>query len=279
MSTDSKLKDFSTTPASNNSNPPDGWPEGMAASKVNDTARENMARYREWYNDAQWINDGLTKTFVSGSSFKITGSDVTAKYSVGRRVEAIGTGTGTIYGTITATAFATDTTVSVDWDSGGAISNESLTISYHTLDLKGGDSDNAVSSNVVRDSAGRFRATDPSAAQDVATKTYVDLLNIENIDYWDVAPSNDTITLRLNAKYAFDIDEVSAKTSSGTISYSIAIDAVNVTGLASIGVSSSEATTSATAANSVAAGQTVTLVLASNSSAADLALSIQITRT
>lgn len=34
---------WSTSPSSNNSAPPNGWPEGMAAAAVNDTARQMMA--------------------------------------------------------------------------------------------------------------------------------------------------------------------------------------------------------------------------------------------
>src|SRR5688500_7545831 len=34
---------WSTSPSSNNAAPPNGWPEGMAAAAVNDTARQQMA--------------------------------------------------------------------------------------------------------------------------------------------------------------------------------------------------------------------------------------------
>jgi len=118
---------YSTTAANNNSAVPNGWPEGMAPSGVNDAARQMMAAIRTWYEDAQWINWGDTTVYVAATQFKIAGSDVTARYNVGRRVRAVGSSTGTIYGIITVSAFSTDTTVTVAWDS-GTLSNETLTI-------------------------------------------------------------------------------------------------------------------------------------------------------
>lgn len=119
---------WSTTAASNNSTPPNGWPEGQAPSTVNDCARQMMASIRTWYQDAEWIYWGDTTVYVSGTSFKIAGSDVTARYSVGRRIRAVGSSTGTIYGKIITSAFSTDTTVTLIWDS-GSLSNETLTVS------------------------------------------------------------------------------------------------------------------------------------------------------
>lgn len=45
----SGIASYSTTPSSNNSAPPNGWPEGMAPSAVNDTARQLMADIATWY--------------------------------------------------------------------------------------------------------------------------------------------------------------------------------------------------------------------------------------
>lgn len=121
------IESYSTTAASNNSAPPNGWPEGQAPSTVNDCARQMMASLRTWYETAEWINYGYTHTYASGTSFTIASSDQTAKYTVGRRIKAVGSSTGTIYGIITASAFSTNTTVTVSWDS-GSLSNETLTI-------------------------------------------------------------------------------------------------------------------------------------------------------
>jgi hypothetical protein len=82
-----KLKLFSTNPANNSAPPPDGFPEGMLPSAVNNAAREMMARLAEWYQDAQWLNFNHASicTAASGTSFTITGN-VTDKYRVNRKV-------------------------------------------------------------------------------------------------------------------------------------------------------------------------------------------------
>ncbi len=49
----SDVRLWSQTPASNNSSPPDGWPEAQAPSTVNDCAREMMASLAEWMADTQ----------------------------------------------------------------------------------------------------------------------------------------------------------------------------------------------------------------------------------
>ena len=80
-----KLKDWSTTPASNNATPPNGWPENMAPSDVNNTARQDRASIREWYEDAQWLHYDDAATAYTSSELTITG-DVTGKYVAGRKI-------------------------------------------------------------------------------------------------------------------------------------------------------------------------------------------------
>lgn len=103
-----KLKDWDTTPANNNSSPPLGWPENMNPSAVNNTARQDRASVREWYEDAEWIELGDSVESTSGSQIVFTG-DKSATYRVGRAVRSDGT-----RGTITAVSVATNTTVTVD---------------------------------------------------------------------------------------------------------------------------------------------------------------------
>lgn len=79
-----------------------------------------------------WIRYGTGATptpvtYGSGTSFLFTGVDATTAAHAGRRVKAVGSGTGTIYGTISSSSFSTNTTVNVTWDS-GSLSNETLTI-------------------------------------------------------------------------------------------------------------------------------------------------------
>ena len=127
------IEAWSTTPASNNSAPPAGAPEGMAPSTVNNVIRQQMADHRAQWNDAQWFEYGdsdgaATVTYVAATQFKVEGVDVTAVYHVGRRVKIVASTPGTIYGTINTVSFSTDTTVTVGFDS-GSLSNEALTVS------------------------------------------------------------------------------------------------------------------------------------------------------
>ena len=64
----------------------------------------------------QWIASGLTPTFISATQFTVAG-DQTSTFSVGRRIKATVTA-GTVYGTVTVSAFAAVTTVTVSLDSG-----------------------------------------------------------------------------------------------------------------------------------------------------------------
>ena len=120
------IEDYSTTPASNNSASPNGFPENMAPSGVNDSARQVMSDIRTWYENAEWIDFGDTITYVSGTQFTVA-TDLTGRYAVARRIKVTGSGTGTIYGIITVSSFSSpNTTVTVNWDS-GSMSNETLT--------------------------------------------------------------------------------------------------------------------------------------------------------
>lgn len=126
------IKDYSTTAANNTTIGSINTAEGMLPSNINNCFRGLGAEIREWYNDSQWViygdgDNGFTITYASATSFTISGVDVTSFYHVGRRIKAVGSATGTIYGTIATTTFSTNTTVTVTWDS-GSLSNETITI-------------------------------------------------------------------------------------------------------------------------------------------------------
>ena len=59
------VSDWSTTPASNNAAPPNGAPEGMAPSAVNDILRKMMADIRAFYDAA---------ALLAGSPANFTGT-------------------------------------------------------------------------------------------------------------------------------------------------------------------------------------------------------------
>ena len=119
----SKISTWSTTAASNNSTAPDGWPEGMPPSGVNNSAREMMAQIRDVWNDKDWFiigdQDGSTTfTYSSGTAVTVSATDVTTVYHANRRVKVVGSNTGTIYGYIASSSFSTNTTINFTFDSG-----------------------------------------------------------------------------------------------------------------------------------------------------------------
>ncbi len=103
-----KISTWSTTAANNNQAAPNGWPEGMLRADVNNTARQDRASMRAWYEDAEWVERGDTITGSTSATVIITG-DVTAFYPVGRAVRNYVAGTPTD-GVITASVFATGST-------------------------------------------------------------------------------------------------------------------------------------------------------------------------
>jgi len=132
------VKDWSTT-AGNNTNPGGGdlnFQENQLPSTVNNSMREVLAQLRTDFEDGGWFNYGHTTVYGSGTTFTVASTNVTAIYTVGRRIRAVGSSTGTIYGVISASAFSTNTTVTVVWDS-GSLSSETLAISVSKLDANG----------------------------------------------------------------------------------------------------------------------------------------------
>lgn len=121
------IREWSTTAASNNDASPDGFPEGMAPSGVNNSAREVMAAVRRWYEDSEWIDAGHTPTFVDADTFTVP-TDLTAIYEVNRRLKL--TDASTLYGTISASSFGGGvTTVDVTLDS-GSLSGSLTQVAY-----------------------------------------------------------------------------------------------------------------------------------------------------
>jgi hypothetical protein len=111
------LWQWSTTPANNASAGSINWAEGQAPSTVNDSARQMMADVAaDLMADREWLKFGDTPTYVSGTQFTVPGN-LTSRYTIGRRVRAFVTA-GTVYGTISQSAFSSNTTVTVVWDSG-----------------------------------------------------------------------------------------------------------------------------------------------------------------
>lgn len=121
------IESWSTSAGSNNQAPPNGWPGGMLPSQVEPTARQMMASLAVWYQAAQWINYNFTPVYISNTQFSVASVDVTGIYQVGRRVQATD-GSTSVFGTVTASAFTTITTVTVAWDTG--VLQTGVTIAY-----------------------------------------------------------------------------------------------------------------------------------------------------
>jgi hypothetical protein len=122
------ITDWSTTPGSNTSAPPNGAPEGMLASLVNNVIRQVMADVRAHAEDGGWLNRGDSPGYASATSFTMA-TDLTSIYGAGHRVRAVGSSTGTIYGTIDGSTYADPTTTVVVTFDSGSLQNESLAIS------------------------------------------------------------------------------------------------------------------------------------------------------
>lgn len=121
----SKVGRWSTAAGSNNSTPPDGWPEGQAPSTVNDCAREMMASIRAMVNDLQYIDQDFTPTWVSATSFSVPGNQTSAIHT-GRRLKLFDATAGlgvVIYATVVSATFAAATTITVENDTGALTSS------------------------------------------------------------------------------------------------------------------------------------------------------------
>ena len=66
------VSEWSVTAGLNNSSPPNGWPEGMARSAVNDCAREMMAALAKWYQDS----NGSLVTAGTGNAYTLATNSV-----------------------------------------------------------------------------------------------------------------------------------------------------------------------------------------------------------
>jgi hypothetical protein len=98
---------YSLTPANNNATPPDGAPEGMLPSAVNDTLRDMMAQIRDCGDGIRGGTYTMTAPVITGGS--ITGATV----SGGTFTSPVITG-GSISGTTFSSAAATITGGSIN---------------------------------------------------------------------------------------------------------------------------------------------------------------------
>jgi hypothetical protein len=130
------IKDYSLTAASNTAINSINIGEGCPPSGINDAIRQEMADTRSFYEGGSWIDLGHTHTYSSATATTVA-SDVTAHYAAGRRIRAVGSGTGTIYGVVASSSYsAPNATINYTWDS-GSLSNETLTVSVGFVNATG----------------------------------------------------------------------------------------------------------------------------------------------
>jgi hypothetical protein len=72
----SDIASWSTTAANNNSPSPNGFPENMAPSGVNDAAREVMRAVKKWYDDLLWTGYNDTPTRTGATTFTVPGDQI-----------------------------------------------------------------------------------------------------------------------------------------------------------------------------------------------------------
>jgi hypothetical protein len=194
---------YSTTASENvNSNTGINMDEGMAPAALNNGIRQIQTDMRLQWNDASWFLYGngsktVAHTYASSTSTTIA-TDVTTYYHAGRRIKAVGSGTGTIYGRISSSSYsAPNTTVNYTWDS-GSLSNEALTIYASTMPVTGAPVSTAgVACTATNDDAaagrvGEFISSTVSSASSVSLTT-VTGKSITSISLtagdWDVSAS------------------------------------------------------------------------------------------
>lgn len=146
------IKDYSTV-ASNNTSL---FPEGMSPSSVNDSARQVQADIRTWYNTAEWQDLGNIPTYVSTTSFSVTG-DQTAFYLVGRRIRI--SDSSTLYGTISVSAYTSLTTVTVVLDS-GSISASITAVAVGVISVPAGGTGSSIKGSAIGDVTSTSNITD-----------------------------------------------------------------------------------------------------------------------
>ena len=124
----SKIGSWSISADANTSASPDGFPEGMAPSGVNDAAREMMAQIKTYANDAEWFDRDWTPTYVNANSFTVTG-DRTGTLVAGRALKLYDA--STIYRYVQSASFTAVTTIALE--SGTAITSSLSSFAVATL--------------------------------------------------------------------------------------------------------------------------------------------------
>lgn len=147
----SEVGKWSVVASENNKPSPDGWPENMAPSDVNNSARENMAAIKRMALHLPYVSTGGVITYVNETTFTVADDDLDtgyAKYFVeGRKINVI-TPTTSYKGVVVTSEYAnTQTTVTVNLDEGATPLPTDLTDVM--VGLQFDDVSNAVGPNML----------------------------------------------------------------------------------------------------------------------------------
>ncbi len=78
-----------------------------------------------------WVDDTATTwTYVSATSFKVSGSDVTTRFTKGTRIKL--TQTTVKYFVVTSSTFSTDTTINITGGSDYTLANAAISVNYYS---------------------------------------------------------------------------------------------------------------------------------------------------
>lgn len=113
----SDIKYWSGDANNNNASSPDGISANEPIKNIDNWGREVMAASKRAYLDREWIDNNHIPTYVSSNSFTVA-TNLTAIYTVNRRVRLIDSVGNIIYGTITASSYSDpNTTITLALDS------------------------------------------------------------------------------------------------------------------------------------------------------------------
>lgn len=125
----------------------------------------------------------------------------------------------------------------------------------------------------------------PTTGTDAATKTYVDstidsltTLITFTVQYSQITAVNGTFSVLESSALLFNITKIHAKTASGTVTATVRINGVPVTGMNGLALTSTQLNANAAGANVVQVGDRVDIVLASNVNAVGLSISLTCTK-
>jgi len=131
----SEIKTWDVAAGGNDSPSPNGFPEHMDRTGVNNSDREVMASVRRWYNDPTWVDTfyDYTVTKDSAQVVRIAGIDATGMLVDDRRIYLSG-GTADVGGFVDSTSYAaSDTLVTVTLDGGVTVPVGTDTIEMHAV--------------------------------------------------------------------------------------------------------------------------------------------------